>query len=446
MADIFKAYDIRGIYPDELDEELMEKIGRAFGDFIEGKKIAVGYDARISSPSLFGAFTKGLVMQGKDVIDFGLTSTPMSYFACNYLKADGCAMITASHNPKEYNGVKFTRKKAMPISGDTGIKQIEENVRKNNLKKVKERGTIIKKDVKEAYKEHLKKLIKNIKGLKVVVDPGNGMGSQDYSLVMDLIDVETIPLYFRIDGTYPNHDANPMTEGAMDKLKGTVVCRKADLGIAFDGDADRVFFVDDKGEAVQSDFITALIAEEVLKDNKGANILYDLRSSWIVPEKIKELSGVPKMCRVGHSFIKESMKNCDSPFAGELSGHFYFRFDFGSHDSVYDSGIVTAIRIMNLLSSKKKKLSELIKPMKKYFASGEINSKVSDKDRKMKELAEHYKEGEISWLDGIRVDFKDWWFNVRPSNTEPLLRLNLEAKTKKLMEAKKEEVLNIIKS
>ncbi|MBR9700125.1 phosphomannomutase/phosphoglucomutase, partial [Candidatus Woesearchaeota archaeon] len=419
---IFKAYDVRGVYPDQINEELMEKIGRAFADFIPGMRIAVGHDMRTSGPQLFEAFCKGVMKQGKNVIDFGLTSTPMSYFACNHLEADGCAMITASHNPKEYNGVKFTREKAIPISGDTGIKEIEEKVRGDDFKRVDKMGSIIKAEVKAEYKKHLLSFVKDINELDVVVDCANGMGSQDYSLIKDDISVKTIPLFFDIDGTFPNHDANPMKEGAMDQLRETVIKEQSDLGIAFDGDADRVFFVDDTGNIVDSGFITALIAEEMLKGNPQATILYDLRSSWIVPEKILEYEGKPVECRVGHSFIKAQMRKYDAFFAGELSGHFYFKDNFYT-----DSGIMTAIWVLNLLSASKKKFSELISPMRKYFASGEINSKVSDKDAKMKELVSKYKDGNVSYLDGIKIVFDDWWFNVRPSNTEPLLRLNLEA-------------------
>jgi len=443
---IFKAYDIRGIYPSQINEELMEKIGKAFADFIDGNKIAVGYDMRTSSVALFKAFCKGILEQGKDVIDFGLTSTPRSYFACTYLKADGCAMITASHNPKEYNGAKFTRKKAIPISGATGIKEIEDKVNNNNFKKSTNKGKLTKVDISKHYKQHLKSFIKNINNLKVVVDVANGMGSQDFSTIKDELNIDLTELYFDIDGTFPNHDANPMKEGSTDELKATVKKQKADLGIAFDGDADRVFFVDDKGELIPSDFITALISEEVLEDNPGSIILYDLRSSWIVPETVEKLGGKSFMSRVGHSFIKEQMREKGSIFTGELSGHFYFKFDIEGNESIYDSGIVMAIKVLNLLSKKKQKLSELVAPLKKYFASGEINSEVEDKEAKMEELESIYKEGKVSHLDGIRIDHKDWWFNVRPSNTEPLLRLNLEAKTKKLMEEKRDEVLKIIRS
>ncbi len=438
---IFKAYDIRGTYPSQINEEMMEKIGRAFADFIEGEKIAVGRDMRVSSPQLFDAFVKGILTQGKDVIDFGLTSTPMTYFACNHLKADASAMITASHNPKEDNGVKFTRSGAIPISGDTGIKEIEAKVLANDFKEVPEPGKVIKEDVKDAFREFLLGFAKEISGLKIVVDGSNGMGAQDFSIIQKDLPIDITTLCFDLDGTFPHHDANPMKEGAVSMLADAVKEKNADLGIIFDGDADRVFFVDDTGELVPSDYITALIAEEILAYHPSSIILYDLRSSWIVPEKIAEFGGKSRMCRVGHSFIKQSMREEDSIFAGELSGHFYFR------DAFYtDSGILTAIWVLNLLSKKKEKLSSLIAPLKKYFATGEINSEVSDKDAKMRELAEIYKEGSISWLDGVRIDFEDWWFNVRPSNTEPLLRLNLEAKTEQLMTQKRDEVLSIIRA
>ncbi len=442
---IFKAYDIRGIYPEQIDEELMEKIGRAFADFIDGNKIAVGADMRTSSPKLKQAFIKGVLKQGKDVLDFGLTSTPRSYFACTFLMADGCAMITASHNPKEYNGAKFTRKNAIPISGATGIKEIEEKVLNNDFKESNKEGKLEKVEITKSYKEHLLTFIKNIENLKVVVDCANGMGSQDFSTVKDELNIDLTELYFEIDGTFPNHDANPMKEGSTDDLKKNVKEKQADLGIAFDGDADRVFFVDDKGELIPSDYITALISEEVLEDNPGSTILYDLRSSWIVPEVVEKLGGIALMSRVGHSFIKEQMRENKSIFTGELSGHFYFKFDINNNESIYDSGIVMAIKVLNLLSQKKQPLSELIAPLKKYSASGEINSEVEDKEATMKELESIYNDGKISHLDGIRIDYDDWWFNVRPSNTEPLLRLNLEAKTKEMMEQKRDEVLKIIR-
>ena len=322
---IFKAYDIRGVYPKELDEKLMEKIGRAFADFIKGKNIAVGYDMRVSGPKLFDAFVKGVTLQGKNVINFGLTSTPMAYFASSYLKADGMAMITASHNPKEYNGVKFTREEAIPISGDTGIREIKDKVEQEDFKKVVKTGKISEQDIKKEYKKHLLSFVKGIKELKVVVDCANGMGAQDFSLIQKELLIDVVPLYFEIDGTFPNHDANPMKKGVLDALKKKVIVEKAELGIAFDGDADRVFFIDNEGELVPSDFITALISEEILNHNPNSLVLYDLRSSWIVPEMIEKFSGRSLRCRVGHSFIKQKMREDNAIFAGELSGHFYFK-------------------------------------------------------------------------------------------------------------------------
>ncbi len=378
------------------------------------------------------------MMQGKDVINFGLTSTPMSYFAVCHLKADGCAMITASHNPKEYNGVKFTRENALPISEDTGIKIIEKKVMENDFKTAKDMGKIIRKDVKGAYKKHLCSFIDQIKGLHLVVDASSGMASMEINLIEDVLQCKVTKLCFDIDGNFPYHDANPMKERSADMLKKTV---KADVGIIFDGDADRVFFADETGEIIPSDYITALISEEVLSHHPKSTILYDLRSSWIVPEMIEKFGGRPLMCRVGHSFIKETMRKTNAPFAGELSGHFYFKDNFYT-----DSGIITAIMVLNLLSRKKVKIASLTAPLKKYFASGEINSEVKDKEAKMRELEKRYASGKISHLDGIKIEFSDWWFNVRPSNTEPLLRLNLEAKTQKMMQEKRGEILELMRA
>ncbi|MDO8481140.1 MAG: phosphomannomutase/phosphoglucomutase [Nanoarchaeota archaeon] len=438
---LFKAYDVRGVYPSEINEAVMEDIGRAFADFIKGKKVAVGYDMRLSSPALFKAFVRGVLRQGKDVLDFGLTSTPMSYFACAYLKADGCAMITASHNPKEYNGVKFTKKSAVPIAGDTGLEEMGRIVERKSFKSVSGHGKVIKKEVKAAYAKHLLKSSKGIKPLTVVVDAANGMGSQEFSLIEKKLPLKVTRLYFDIDGSFPNHDANPMKEGATDMLKKIVLKKKSDVGIAFDGDADRVFFIDEKGELVQGDLITALIAEEMLKNHKGATILYDLRSSRVVAETIKKAKGKPLKCRVGHSYIKAQMRKENAIFAGELSGHFYFKDNFFT-----DSGILTAIWVLKLLSSKKKKLSELIRPLRKYHATGELNLEVEGKEAAMERLEKAYKDANIEHLDGVTIEYSDWWCNVRASNTEPLLRLNLEANTKKLMESKKKEVLRILKA
>ena len=440
---IFKAYDVRGVYPNELNEEIAYKVGRAFVTFLKVNKVAVSQDMRKSSNSLKKELIKGITDQGADVIEVnGLCSTPRSYFACWFLKTPGSIMVTASHNPRKYNGFKFTREKAIPISGDTGIKDIEKLVLKNKFKEPKKKGKIIKKDITQDYKKHILNFInpKKIKPLKVVIDAGNGMGGKDMELLLGKLPLKVIKMYFKPDGNFPNHEANPLKEENLVALKKKIKEEKADFGIAPDGDADRVFFIDENAETIPADFITCLIAEKILKKNKGEKVLYDLRSSWITKETIEAFGGKPLMCRVGHAFIKEQMRKEKAIFAGELSGHFYFRDNFYT-----DSGVIAALKVIQIISEKGKKLSELVKPLKKYFASGEINSEVEDKEEKMKELAKIYGDGKISYLDGIRVDYKDWWFNVRPSNTEPLLRLNLEAKTKELMETKRDEVLNIIR-
>lgn len=439
---IFKAYDVRGVYPDELNEELAYKTGRAFVSFLEVKQVVVSQDMRASSDSLKKELIRGITDQGADVLEVeGLCSTPRSYFACWHLKAPGSIMVTASHNPGKYNGFKFTRKEAIPISGDTGIKDIEKLVLKNKFKDVKKKGKVIRKDIVAAYKKHILSLFdaKKIKPLKIVIDAGNGMGGDDMDLVLDELPLKVTKMYFEPDGSFPNHEANPLKEENLADLKKKVLEEKADFGIALDGDADRVFFIDEKGETIPSDFITCLIAEKVLKKHKG-KVLYDLRSSWIVKEIIEQNDGKACMSKVGHSFIKEQMRREKAVFAGELSGHLYFKDNFYT-----DSAIIAALEVIQIVSEKGKKLSELIKPLKKYYASGEINSEVEDKGGKMKELGEKYKNGDVSWLDGVKVDFNDWWFNVRPSNTEPLLRLNLEAKSKGLMEEKRDEVLKIIR-
>ncbi len=443
IMSIFKAYDVRGVYPTELNEELAYKVGRAFTSFLKVDKAAVSQDMRDSSESLKKALVRGITDQGADVIDVeGLCSTPRHYFACWFLKTKGSIMVTASHNPGKYNGFKFTRQEAIPISGDTGIKDIERLVIKNRFKEPKKKGSIIKKDITLDYKKHILNFIdiKKIKPLKVVIDAGNGMGGADIELVLDKLPIKAVKMYFKPDGSFPNHEANPLNEENLRDIKKRILSEKADFGIALDGDADRVFFIDENSEVIPADFITCLIAEEYLKRNRGEKVLYDLRSSWVVKEVIERNGGKPGMSRVGHAFIKEQMRREEAVFAGELSGHFYFRDNFYT-----DSGIVAALKVIQIISEKGKRLSELVRPLRKYYASGEINSEVEDKEGRMKELAEIYKDGKVSWLDGIRIDFNDWWFNVRPSNTEPLLRLNLEAKSKKLMEEKRDEVLKIIR-
>jgi phosphomannomutase len=440
MAGIFKAYDVRGIYPSELNEELAYNIGRAFVTFLKTSEVVVGRDGRLSSLSLFNALAKGITGQGANVIDIGLCSTPMFYFAAT--KSKSAIMVTASHNPKEYNGFKFCRETAIPISGDTGIAEIEALVKINKFKEEKNKGKIVKKDIIEDYVNYNIKFVKTNKKLKVVVDAANGMGSYTLPKIFKKLSFEFIPLYCEMDFNFPNHEANPLKYETLKDLQNKVIEEKADLGVALDGDGDRCMFVDEKGEIMPADIVTALIAKQLLKTRPGSTILYDLRSSKIVGETISENNGKAIMCRVGHAFIKKQMRDENALFAGELSGHFYYK------DSFYtESTFITTAILLNLIAEENKPVSEIVRPLRKYIHSGEINSDVADKESKLAQIEKKFKDAvKIMHLDGISVYYKDWWFNVRPSNTEPLLRLNLEADTKKLMEQKKQELLTFIRN
>ncbi len=434
---IFKAYDIRGIYPQEINEDIAYKLGRAFVTFLKCKKVVVSRDMRLSSKALSDALIKGLTDQGADVIDIRLSSTPMNYFANNFLKADGSIMITASHNPKDFNGFKLSREKAIPISEDTGIKKIEYLVNKNKFKDGK-KGKVTEKDVLNDYANHVVKFIKKSnKNLKIIADAGNGMAGLTADKIFSKLGLKLEKMYFELDGTFPNHEADPLKEKNVKEIKERVLKEKFDLGIAFDGDCDRVFFIDENGQKIPSDFIIALFSQEFLKKNPKEKIIYDLRSSKIIEETITLNNGKPIMSRVGHVFVKDLMREKDALFGGELSGHYYFRNNFYT-----DSGIIATVKLIEILSKTNKKLSELVKPFKKYYQSGEINIKVKDK---IKDIEKNYKDGKILHIDGLSVYYKDWWFNIRPSNTEDLLRLNLEANTKELIEKKKKELLDLIK-
>lgn len=439
IGEIFKAYDVRGIFPDELNEDIAYNIGRAFVVFLKSKEVLVGRDGRLSSPKLFEALAKGITDQGADVIDIGISSTPMFYFAA--AKSPSSIMVTASHNPKEYNGFKFCRENAIPISGDTGIQDIKELVNKNEFEDSAEKGKIIKKEIMEDFIKHSLSFVKTDKRFKVVVDAANGMGSLTFPKMFEKLPFEFVPLYCEIDFNFPNHEANPLKYENLKDLQKKIIEEKADIGIALDGDADRCMLVDKKGEIVTCDLLTALIGKSLLNNNPGSTILYDLRSSKIVKEFIEENGGKAVMCRVGHSFIKKQMRDENAIFAGELSGHFYYKDSFFT-----ESSFITAALILNLMDKENKPLSELVNPLKKYFQSGEINSEVEDKEKKIKDIEEKYKDAEILHLDGVSVYYKDWWFNIRMSNTEPVLRLNLEADTKELMEEKRDEILKLIRN
>lgn len=440
MAGIFKAYDIRGVYPDEINEDDARKIGVAFASFLKAKSVVSGRDMRTSAPSVQKAFIEGVNSTGCDVLDIGMTSTPMNYFAIGYYERDGGAQTTASHNPGKYIGFKVSREKAIPLSYETGIGEIEKIVKSGKLPPpAKQKGKVERKNILPDYKKHILSFANHIRPLKIAVDTGNGAVGAYFSEVFGNLPLEIIPLYFEPDGTFPNHEANPLKLENMIDLQNAVRKNGADLGVAFDGDGDRSAYVDEKGDIITSDMITALLAREILAKEPGAGILYDLRSSWVVKEEIEKGGGVPYEDRVGHAYMKATMRKHGCALGGELSGHYYFR------DNYYaDSGEIALVKLLNVITAEKKPLSEIVKPLKRYHATGEINFEVEDKDGKMKELEAAFKDGEISHLDGISVKYQDWWFNVRKSNTEPVLRLNLEAKTKDLMEKKKAAVMKAI--
>lgn len=437
MAGIFKAYDIRGIYPSQLNEEIAENIGRAYIEFLGAKRIVIGRDMRPHSLPIFKALAKGITGQGADVVDLGLCSTPMSYYANGRLGADGSIIITASHNPAEWNGFKLCREQAIPISGATGILDIERIFNAKSWSKSAKKGAVTKYDIAPEYGEHLRKFAKLDRKLKVVADFANAMGSYEIAGIRDLFEV--IPLFEELDGSFPNHEANPLEVHTLDPLRAKVKETGADFGAGFDGDSDRCGFVDDKGEIIPMDLFTALIAQDVLSRGP-ATILYDLRSSRAVKECIEANGGKAIMSRVGHAFIKAQMREYGAVFAGELSGHYYFKENYTT-----ESQGLAFLMLANLICKSGRKVSELIAPLRKYSSSGEINSKVADVKTVLEKIKSKYTDGHMFELDGISVEYKNWWFNVRASNTEPLLRLIVEADDKKTMEARKDELLKLIR-
>ena len=437
MAEIFKAYDIRGVYPADINGEIAEKIGRAYIEFTGAKKVVVGRDMRPHSLELFEGLARGMTAQGADVIDLGLSSTPQSYFANGTLKADGSVMITASHNPGEWNGFKLCKAQAVPISGATGIMDIKRIAESGAWKKDCVPGKISTYDIKKEYAAFLRSFSKVDRKLKVVVDYANSMGLYEIAGVTDLFDI--VPMYDELDGTFPNHEANPLKTDTLDAIRARVKETGADFGAAFDGDADRCGFIDNNGDIIPMDLFTALIAQDILSAGP-ATILYDLRSSRAVPECIEANGGKAIRCRVGHAFIKNQMRENDAVFAGELSGHYYFKQNFTA-----ESQGLAMIMLANLICKTGKKVSDLVAPLRKYFSSGEINSKVADVAPILDEIRSRYADGNMFELDGVSVEYSDWWFNVRASNTEPLLRLIVEADSLELMESKKDELLGIIR-
>ena len=442
-ARIFQDHNIRGIYPEELNEYTAEKIGVGTAMFLKGLKevsnIVVARDVRPSSNSLANSLMKGIIKAGVDVIDIGAMSTDAIYFAVGHFDYDAGIMVTASNNSADYNGFKLCHEKAMPISIDTGLSKIYEIARQTRYAVPKQPGRIIKKELLYDYKKHILSFANNIRPLKVVVDAGNGMAAKTIPIIFEDLPCKIVQLYFKLDGTFPNHGPNPLNEKSLRDLQKKVKKTKSNLGVAFDGDADRCVFVDENGQVIGSDLITAVISKEFLQREKAGTIIYDLRSSWVVPEEIKKAGGVPYREKVGHSHINTTMREKDAIFGGGLSGQYYFKNNYYA-----DSGIIALIEILNILSSKNVPMSNLIAPLKRYSSTGTISFEVKDKDKKMDQIAEHFNDDKIDYLDGITVEHKDWWFNVRQSTTEPFLRLNLEAKTKELMEQHKKKIIDII--
>lgn len=446
--DIFKAYDVRGVYPSEINEEGARAIGVAFIAYLKASRIAVGRDMRLSSPALAAAFIDGVTSQGADVVDYGMIPTDMLYFAVAADRLEGGVQITASHNPKQYNGMKMVRQEAFPLSGEAGISDIRDMIAAGRLPApVPRRGTVTNRNALDAYVEHVMSFIDPsiIQPFNVVLDAGSGMGGLVAPKLFDRLPCRTTRLCFHIDGSFPNHEANPLIEENRRDIVERVVAERADVGIAWDGDADRCFFITGAGEFVSGDFVTALLAEAFLMKHPGASIIYDLRASNAVKDVVAKYGGTALMNRVGHAFIKQRMRETNAIFGGEVTGHYYFRDNFYA-----DNGFIPALLMLELMSKKGQSLHELIAPLaKKYFISGEINSKLASMDlvpAKLQHIAERYADGHQYKLDGLSVEYEDWHFNVRPSNTEPLLRLNLEATDADLMARKRDEVVALIRS
>ncbi len=442
---MFKAYDVRGIYGEEIDEQGAYSIGHAFVQQFETSRIAVGHDMRLSSPSMTKAVIEGASDGGADVLELGLVGTEMVYFAVGSLGLDGGIAVTASHNPKEYTGLKIVRSGALPVGGESGLLEIRDRALAGAQPAPLRRGETRYEDIYPAFVDKVLSFVDlaEIAPLRVVIDAANGMAGAMLPPVLERLPVDTVRCFFEPDGTFPNHEPNPLLPENREFITRRTRDEGADVGVAFDGDADRCFFVDDTGEFVPGDFVTALLAESVLAKEPGAKIIYDVRASWAVPETIREAGGEPLVNRVGHAFIKHRMRAEDAAFGGEVSGHYYFR-DFCQADS----GVIPFLLMLELVSRKGQKLSEILRPYReRYFITGELNTPVADVAGKLEELKERFgSAGTVSELDGVSVDADDWHFNVRPSNTEPLLRLNLEARSRELMARKRDEVLAVIRS
>lgn len=447
MADaldtIFKAYDVRGIYPDELDESVAKKIGNAFARFTAASTVIVGHDMRPSSIPLSQAFIEGVTLAGADVVDVGLASTDLVYFASGLLDAPA-AMFTASHNPAEYNGIKMSRASAAPVGEATGLLQIKEAVAAGLVERAEEAGRVETRDLLGEFADHVRSFVDPslLRPLRVVADTANGMGGLIVPAVFEGLPFQVEVLFAELDGTFPNHPADPIQPENLVSLQKAVLEAGADVGLAFDGDADRVFLVDDRAQPISGSTTTAIVAKTILeKTGPGESVVYNLICSKAVPEIIQEMGGTPIRSRVGHSFVKQVMAESGAVFGGEHSGHYYFRDNWRA-----DSGIIAAMMVLEQLSRAATPLSELRKPVERYSQSGEINTRVTDPLTVIEHVAEAYRDAEQDRLDGLTVGLGDWWFNLRASNTEPLLRLNVEAADRLACDAHTEAVLDQIRS
>lgn len=448
---IFKAYDIRAVYPDELDEQAAWKIGHATAQFLRSRlqgyergqasaqSLLVGRDMRTHSPTLAAALIEGMTASGANVIDIGMIDTPQMYFAINHLGCCGGVQTTASHNPAQYNGFKISGHQARPIGSDTGLHEIKHIATALRHTTGAGQGRVTQQDLTEPYRQHvLSFLASNLRHLKIVIDASNGMAGKWVPLIFDSLDMDMTILNAQHDGTF-KHEPNPLVEANLTELKEAVIETGAHLGLSFDGDADRLVVIDETGQTIGCDILTALLARQFLQKSPGATIVYDLRSSWGLKDEIIKLGGQPRRERVGHVFMKKTLRDTKAVFGGELSGHFYYRDNFYA-----DSGMITLVHMLNLLSANDEPLSELIKPLKLYHSSGENNFEVDDKEGMMRQLAEKYSDAEIDRLDGVTLQYEDWWFNCRASNTEPLLRLNVEAKTAETLAQKMTELKSML--
>ncbi len=444
---VFKAYDIRGIYPDQINEEDAWKIGSAAAQFLRSlltgydrgqanaQSVCVGRDMRTHSESIAKALIEGMNSTGANVIDIGMIDTPQMYFAINHLGTCGGVQVTASHNPAKYNGFKISGLGAKPVGADTGLNDVKHIALALLHTKGKAIGTVEQRDLTKEYKTHVMKFLQPMKKkLKMAVDASNGMAGKMVPVIFSDAGVEIVEMNFKHDGKF-KHPPDPLVEKNLSEVKKAVQEQNCDFGVCFDGDADRLMMVDEKGATIGCDLMTALMVPYFLDRKPNSTIVYDLRSSRVVAEEIIKHGGTPRRERVGHAYMKKAMRDSHAVFGGELSGHFYYRDSFCT-----DSGLITLVNMINLVGQASTPVSEMIKPLRRYHASGEINFEVEDKQTRMEELARRYGDGQIDYLDGVTVGYKDWWFNCRPSNTEPLLRLNIEAKSKEMLDEKLSEI------